>query len=403
MATLRIIFVNRVYAPAEAATAQLLTDLAEGLAARGWPVHVITAGNGGTQTSLETRAGVTVHRTGPHTANTNFGSRLVNYLCFLQKAKARLAALVKPGDIVVLMTDPPLLAMAVTQAAVCRGGRVVQWIQDIYPEIVAAHVGPWMEIPLAPLKWMRNRAWCSSSCCVALSHDMANVIAARQPAARPCHVIPNWAPRELEAVAAPEAVVVKRKAWGLTNKFVVAYSGNLGRVHEFDTVLDAAASLRSKKEIVFLFVGGGPRFPAVHNGAERRDLINVRFIPAQPRASLSCLLAAADVQLVTLKPGFESLVYPSKLAGALAAGRPILSIGPLSGEIAQLLASEDCGTAVANGDSTGLADSIERLRTDPAFHRRQSQNARTTYTRHFKFVEALSAWERLLQGLADEY
>jgi len=48
-----------------------------------------------------------------------------------------------------------------------------------------------------------------------------------------------------------------RSAWNLEDKFVVGYSGNLGRAHEFETILGAAEHLRSDPRIVFLFIGGG--------------------------------------------------------------------------------------------------------------------------------------------------
>ena len=134
--TPRLFFVNRVYWPAGEATAQLLTDLAEGLAAHGWSVHVVTAGE-----PDAVHQGVKIHRTGTPDRHGGLVSRAWNYRRFLRAASRQLVALTQPGDIVVAMTDPPMLGPRVAAVLAGRGVRVVQWIQDIYPEVVAAHYG----------------------------------------------------------------------------------------------------------------------------------------------------------------------------------------------------------------------------------------------------------------------
>ena len=108
-------------------------------------------------------------------------------------------------------------------------------------------------------------------------------------------------------------------------------------------------------------------------------------------------MAAANAHLVTLKPDFASLVYPSKLAGVLAAGRPVLFVGPPAGDIARLLEREECGLVVAPTGGTRLAELIARLESDPALAAGLGRNARATYERHFTFDSALQCWLALLQ------
>ncbi|MBI2498471.1 MAG: glycosyltransferase family 4 protein [Opitutae bacterium] len=395
MSVPRVIFVNRVYWPTSAATAQLLTDLAEGLAMRGAEVHVIAAGNGPDQ-----RNGVTIHRTGGIERHGGLLSQARNYWEFHHRARLQLALLARPGDVVVAMTDPPMLGAAVTGIATERGACVVHWIQDIYPEIMWAHAGALAALPLLPLRWKRDRSWRAARCCVALGEDMARAVARRGvPAGRPA-LVPNWAPRELDAPAPDEAVTARRAAWGLADKFIVAYSGNLGRVHEFAAVLGAAEALRTRADIAFVLIGRGPRFDEVRAAARARGLANLHFQPPEPRENLAAALAAADAQLVTLKPAFARLVYPSKLAGVLAAGRPVLFVGPLGSEIAQLLAREQCGAAFAPADGAGLAAAVETWQADPVRRAQQGRAARAAYGQHFTFGAALARWEEILRRAA---
>ena len=391
----RVIFVNRVYWPSTAATAQLLTDLAEGLAAQGWDAHVVAAGEASTRHN-----GVTIHRTGGSDRHGGLLSRAVNYGRFRRGAQRQLANLVTPGDVVVVMTDPPLLGAAVTDLAVKRGGRVVHWIQDIYPEIVTAHLGALVALPLSPLRALRDVAWLTASRCVTLGEDMRQAVESRGVAAGRITIVPNWAPRELHAPAAPDAITARRAAWGVAGKFAVAYSGNLGRVHEFTAVLDAAERLKARQDIVFLFIGTGARFEEVRAAARSRGLDNLRLLPPETRADLPAALAAADAQLVTLKPGFARLVYPSKLAGVLAAGRPALFVGPTDGEIARLLAQQSCGVAIAPDDGGRLAATIAAWQTDPAQRAQLGRNARSAYERQFTFAAALARWDEILRQVA---
>ncbi|HYC69780.1 MAG TPA: glycosyltransferase family 4 protein [Opitutaceae bacterium] len=389
----RLVFVNRVYRPSEAATAQLLADLAESLAARGWPVDVVATGD-----DEGLVGGVRVHRAGPTRPRRGILARAADDRAFHAAVRRRLGGVLAPGDVAVAMTDPPLLSVAVQDAAAARGARTVHWIQDIYPDIVAAHAGRWLWPALAPLRWRRNRAWRAAAACAPVSADMARHVLAQGVPAPRVSVLPNWAPRELDQPAAAAAVQAQRARWGFGDRFVVAYSGNLGRVHEFATVLAAAARLRDRTDIAFAVIGDGPRLPAVRAAAARAGLANVRFLPPQPRAGLAASLAAADAHLVTLRPAFGSLVSPSKLAGAFAAGRPVLFVGPEGSAAAAVHGG--CGSAFRPGDDDGLASTIAAWAGDPAQAARLGAAARAAYERAFTLAGAVARWEALLRSVA---
>lgn len=390
----RLIFVNRVYWPSTAATAQLLTDLAESLAARGWPVHVICAGQ-----ASGAHQGVIIHRTGADHQLGGLCSRVRRYGDFNRGAEQQLATLAGPNDIVVLMTDPPLLGAHLTDRALRCGARVIHWIQDIYPEIITAHLGQLTTWPLWPWRLKRNAAWQAAQASVTLSASMVATIAAAAPTIATA-IIPNWAPRELQVPAAAEAIATCRAKWGLADKCIVAYSGNLGRVHEFKPILAAAARLKNQPEIAFLFIGTGAHFDGLRSAATARQLTNISFLPPVSRENLAVALAASDIQLVTLNPAFTHLVYPSKLAGALAAGRPVLFIGPARGEIAQLLTAEDCGRAVSPGDDEALAAIITQWQLDLPRRRQLARKARAAYTKYFTLTSAVDRWVEILQRVA---
>jgi colanic acid biosynthesis glycosyl transferase WcaI len=382
--------VNRVYWPSTAATAQLLTDLAEGLAGRGWTVHVIAAGETSTQQN-----GVTIHRTGGTERHGGMLSRIINYGRFRSAAQQRLAGLLQPGDTVVVMTDPPMLGAALAATVLARGATLVHWTQDIYPEIATVHFGALAGALLTPWRWRRDSSWRCARRCVTLGEEMAGTLTAHGVPTDQVAIVPNWAPRELDRPAPAEAIAAQRAAWGVADKFVVAYSGNLGRVHEFAAVLAAADSLRDRNDIVFLFIGTGARFGEVRAAVDR-GLPNVRLLPPAPREQLAAALAAPDAQLVTLNPSFAGLVYPSKLAGVLAAGRPVLFVGPPNGEIARLVEREQCGASFGPNDGSPLATRIAQWAAERQRAQEAGRRARQVYENHFTFAAALTHWEAVL-------
>jgi glycosyltransferase involved in cell wall biosynthesis len=194
----------------------------------------------------------------------------------------------------------------------------------------------------------------------------------------------------------------RRRTWGLEGKFVVEYSGNLGRVHELGAVLAAAETLRGEEGIVFLFVGGGARRREVQAEAARRGLDRIVWQPAQPRAELAAALGAGDAHWITLRPGCENYVYPSKLYGAAAAGRPALFVGPPGAEPARTITAAGLGYAFAPEDAAGIADCLRRLSRDPAEREAIAGRARR-FAALAPLASAVATWDRLLEdGRADD-
>jgi glycosyltransferase involved in cell wall biosynthesis len=139
-------------------------------------------------------------------------------------------------------------------------------------------------------------------------------------------------------------------------------------VHDLTPVLAVAAALRDEPRIAFVFIGAGAQRAALQSEAARRGLTNVQFRPPQPRAQLSAALALGDVHLVTLLPGCARYVFPSKLAGVAAIGRPVVFIGPRDSEIARLVTAphREFGYAFERADTVAIAAAIGTLAHDPA-------------------------------------
>ena len=396
----RVVFVNRVFWPDHSATSQLLTDLVGSWAADGGPARVVTTTACTGADVAPFGAHVTVDRLPPpRLSRQSLPGRAMADAWFLWRVRKHLARTLRPGDIVVAKTDPPMLAPALASVVHRRGASLVVWNQDIFPE-VAVELGVlgrsgWFARRL--LRW-RNRTWRAARCNIVLGERMQAHVEGCGVAADALRVIPNWADEALHPV--PAAQNALRKAWGLEGCFVVAYSGNMGRAHDYLTLLEAAKALRSDTRIRFVIIGGGHLHERL--AAESAALGNIVFKPFQPRESLSESLSVGDVHLITLQPELEGLIVPSKVYGVMAVGRPLIMIGAADGEVGQMAARHGIGLTVTPGDGQGLADAIQGMAMAPDHARRMGDRARIALEQGYSRAQALQAWHRVLSEAVSE-
>lgn len=364
----RVVLVNRYFHPDHSATSQIASDLAFHLASRGWEVRAITSRQRyddarARLAASETTQGVHIERVW----STRFGraglpGRAVDYLTFYVSAFFTIRR--QRDAIVVAMTDPPLLSVVAALAS----RRVVNWVQDLFPEVAEA-LG--IRIPFVK----RLRDW-------SLRRAKANVVlgdlmAARVPRAV---VIHNW------GAPAPGPLLHRPRA----GAFTIGYSGNLGRAHEFGAIIGAMQRL---PDVRFVFTGGGAQWKSVQNAAPA----NAEFRPYVPREELGASLSSVNAHLVSLRPELEGLIVPSKFYGIVAVGRPVIFIGAPDGELARVIEKDRCGLVVDAGDTEGLVRAIETLANDRDAAHEMGARGRELYVHRFAPEHAFAAWERVLE------
>lgn len=364
-----ILFVNRVLPPSSGATGRCLLDLTTRLAAQGWRVTVlhdgVESGSGpGGMELVGTAAGGAVHRPlRPGTGNpADAAPDARAYLDSLRRLAV--AGLKLPRHrLVVTMTDPPLLALAGPLLAARHGASAIHWSHDLYPGLLPT-LGVRYPRPLLVLTGATTaRALRRHDRVVAIGRCMARRIMAMGVPQDRISVLPNWPDPAIRSI--PHEANLLRGQLGLNGRFVVAYSGNLGLAHPMDGVLRAAVELAATDpDILFLVGGDGRGHAAFVRAVGELGLPNLRLLPWQPTDRLAAHLSAPDLHLATMKPEAAGLMVPSKVSGALAAGRPCLFLGPADSDAAHLVA--DCGAVLDPADGSGLAATIRRYAADPA-------------------------------------
>jgi glycosyltransferase involved in cell wall biosynthesis len=266
----------------------------------------------------------------------------LDYLTFYLSAAWILLVSLKSGDIVVAKTDPPLISVVAAIVAKIRGAKLINWIQDLFPEVAGAIGVRGIKRIEALLRLMRN--WSLRSACknIVIGDEMAKKVAGEGVKPSAIQVIHNWADgRAIQPVDRDKNCL--RREWNLQDSFVVGYSGNIGRAHEFDTILNAAEKLKDAADIVFLFIGGGAQRDGIQEEARRRGLENIMFKPYQPREQLRLSLSVPDIHLISLQPSLEGLIVPSKFYGVAAAGRPTIFMAARTGKSRKFFGRHNAG------------------------------------------------------------
>jgi len=397
------IFVNRFFYPDHSATSQILSDLAFHLARGGTRVSVITSRGLYDEPKadlprFEVKGDVVIHRVyRPRFGRRSIAGRVIDYLAMYQCFAAAAWRLSEAGDCLIAKTDPPLLSAALTPVARAKKLVFINWLQDLYPEL-ALGLGMRALTPVAPLMIAaRNASLKAAHCNVVLGQRMRDRLEAVGISAAQIEIIHNWCDDEL-ITPLPRAGNPLRATWGLEDKFVIGYSGNLGRAHEYATLLDAAELLRDEPDIIFLFIGGGHLTPSLQSEVERRKLAEMfQFRPYQAANELANSLAIPDVHWISLLPAMEGLIVPSKIYGIAAAGRPTIAVTDPAGEIAELVTRNQCGAVVPPGDGRALAQAIRDFKADRPRLNQMGRNARALLDRSLRKKIALDHWEQLLQ------
>lgn len=404
---MKIIFINRFFYPDHSATSQLLTDLAFYLAEKGLLVEVVTSRQiyddaGSALASEEFINGVHVRRVWTSSfGRSSLVGRALDYLTFYAATFIRLLKDTKPGDVLVAKTDPPLISVIVSVVASIRSAKLINWVQDLFPEVATALTVKGMNGGAAAfLKTLRNWSLKKATMNVVLGERMKQRLISEIGAAEKIQIINNWSDSE-QIRPVPDHKNPLIKEWQLDDKFVVGYSGNMGRAHEFQSIVDAAEALLGNNDIVFLFIGGGIQRDWIAEQAGNRGLSNVIIKPYQPRENLSNSLGVIDLHLISLNPALEGLIVPSKFYGIAAVGRPILFVGDTEGEIAQILREEDCGTSIKPGDSSAIVEYILTLKDSREYCELLGGNARNTLVNRFSISRALDLWDMTIKSVIE--
>ncbi len=390
----RVLIISEHFAPSISASAQLLTDLADGLWRWGWPVTVLTASPGGSMAFPVIRLGAA--KGGGST--TSVLEKALRGVRFLLGSLLWCLRHGRRDDVVLIVSNPPFIGLLGPLIRLFRGVPYVFLFQDLFPRsAVLSGVLPGAG-PLAILwRGLMGLVCRNSSRTVVLSQAMAQRLRHDMGANLPLIVIPNWAVEQAQDSPRPTNAFAREH--GFAQRFTLQYSGNFGRLHDLLTLLEAARVLH-QDPIQFVFIGGGAKQSQIDAYVHAFSLANVLRLPYQPRQILPLSLGACDMAAIGLMIGAEDTVAPCKLYGILASGRGIVLVARRTCDLAQMVLQEGCGIVVEPGEATELAERLLALSRDPEAVRAMGRRASALYRERFGLERSLAGYDAILRQAA---
>lgn len=379
---IKLSIITQFFPPDYAATGQLIEELALQLGRQGLPVDIFTgqpgyAFNKESAPAIEHLEQVKIKRSRmTRIWSKRIRGKALNGLLFCLRSGVHLLRTRSRGDVLLLTTAPPFLPLLGYLVHKSFGLPYVCLLYDLYPD-VAVELNVVSREHWAVRLWdtINRHVWRRAQKVIVLSSTMKDRVVAKCPEIKDkISVIHNWAdPNQIVPIAKHQNWFAE--AFNLVDTFTVLYSGNMGRCHDMETIL-AAAKLLKDQPIQFVFIGNGAKREGFRAKASQLGLHNCQFLPYQDKQNLPYSLTACDLSLVSVSPGMEGLVAPSKLYAALAAGRPLAIICEQHSYLRTMLQESGCGEAFSNGDAEGLADFIRRLAADSQRTKQMGQAGR---------------------------
>jgi len=395
-----ILFINRVYPPERGATGRLLRDITRAFADDGWDVCVLCSGKGVEKPDLD--SAIKIIRCAPLGVSKSMRAYVIMWLRLLKSGLS-----MPKHDVIVTMTDPPFLVHVGRIVSFFKKSVHVHWLQDMYPDLLSVmnvNAPNWV-MRFARKSTLRALKRCNKI--MVVGRCMAERLIQQGIKAGNIAVIPNWPDMELLESSKPKpdyrkkARQKKKIARDFDSlikdenpRFRILYSGNLGRNHPFDTLIDAAEILQEDHDdIEFLFVGDGIQFDSLMQQRTKRNLKNIRFLPHQPASKLRELMESGDIHFITMDEEATGMMVPSKVYPALSVGRPCIFMGPGNSEISRILRDFHAGEVIAHGDVKSLVRVIKNYRKDSdAWHK--AHKGAVTAGEVFRPEESIRAFKK---------
>jgi glycosyltransferase involved in cell wall biosynthesis len=396
--------VSKYFHPEPCSTGQLLMELGSELQKRGFTINVLAG-----KTRLVGKGklpphgnydGIKIKRVWcTKFDNESVVGKAINRITFTSSVLLHL--LLKKEPLLLITSDPPFLCWASMVMKKLRDGKFIYVLHDIHPDAsVKLRYLNDDTLLKKSWDWLNQRAYEEADFIVVLSNNMKHTIEERlsSNSLNKIRVIHNWADGDfIKPMRGTNNWF--RKRLGLENKFVVQYSGNIGRYHDFQTAILVADRLRHLPDLKFVFIGEGDKKKEIEQMAHDLKLGNISFLPFQPRDHLPYSLTCGDVSLVTLERGLEGLSAPCKLYTSLAAGQAIWGLVGNDSEIAEIIEKYRCGFRTDQHDVDASVEMLTRLYNDRDLLAEIKGNARKCFEGNFDKKIAMEKYVELLKEL----
>ena len=314
----------------------------------------------------------------------NFLGRIFNGFLFSLNIIYNLIFILPKSDLYIFTTEPPFAPFISMFSNLIRKTKFIIIIYDSYPNILFENkLISKRNILIKIWLFINKYVYSNADRIITLSSPMAEKFIEDYPYTKnKISVIPSWADIEkIKPLSKGNNWFVDK--YKLKEKFVILYSGNQGRCHDFKTILDTSLLLKDNPRILFLFIGNGYHNKLIKEFKKKHRLSNIKLLDYQAFDDLPFSLTSADLALVSMSENAGNLIAPSKLYGHLASGTPIAVISPSDSYLEELVITNNLGQSFKNGESQKFKDWIINLENNQELKKNFSQNSRRFIVKNF--------------------
>lgn len=397
--------VSELYYPELTSTGYIVTQIAEDLS-KDYDINVLCAqptysARGMHAPKHEKRNGVKIRRCFSTTLNKDFiVFKLINFITLSITLFANALLRLKKGDIVLVVTNPPLLPFFIAVACNVRRSKCCLLIHDIYPDLLIATGMMDRKSLFFKILTRSTRILYRSVCYVfVIGRDMKEVVLKKNNnCCDKIVVATNWADLDLVKPASREKNVLIQSL-GISNKFIVLHAGNMGYPNDIETILSAADLLRENEDVVFLFIGSGARKKMIEDYVLNNKLKNIIILSNKPRCEQSDFLNACDIAIITLKKNMSGLSVPSRIYNTLASGKPIIAVADRSSELSIVVEEEKIGWTVTPGHSIEIVNAIKMAMMDNDRLYEMGKRSRVAAEMKYSFQNVICIYRNTFKNL----
>lgn len=396
----KILILSEFFYPDKSSTPKVLTELAEDLVKNGLDVEVICSNHsykGNLKLSKkEILNGIKITRINSSNFNRNSKiGRLINYVSFTFNLFIKLL-FSNRYDSILVVSNPPLIPFIAYLNKVIKNKPYYYLVHDVYPDI-AVEVGAIKKasVPYKLMNKINQLAIKNTEKLIVLGKDMKDIFLKKGVEEQGIKIITNWSKKyKLSFEKADNAFYKERELISTLN---IVYTGNIGRFHDIETIIEIAkVSMEDLPNVRFIFVGDGFKRKELER-AIKNGISNIILSDYQYDASYLDVLSGADLFISTLSPRIKGLGVPSKTYSYLAAGKPIIAIMEQGTEIGDLVESENIGIRADSMEVDKVIDFIEGISSDKVKLEAMQNNVQKIFLDRYEREKVTTEFYRLLK------
>ena len=410
-----ILMLTLVYGPDTVSTANMMTDIANGLSDNGHSVTVLTSvphynpakevldnpvmrSNWRKPFTESIENGVRVLRVFMPPKRHKIWARVFDYIIF-QALTTILGVFRVARPDVVFVTSPPItLGLSGILISWIKGGRFVYDVRELWPD-VPVRMGLFRNLLLIKLVyWLEDFVYRKTVAISTIARSFQNTLVERGVPRKKLYFTPNFV--DVGFIRPSESQNEFSSANRLDGMFVVLYAGNVGLTQGLEILLEVANAFTVNDIVQFVVVGDGAARSRLETALTKSNLKNLRMLPFQPVRLVNSMYAAADVCIVPLRRGFSYDTVPSKIYTAMAAGRPVLASAETDSETALLLNESSAGVCVEPESAEALIEAITSLYDNPAYVSDMGDNGRKWIENYYSRSVVIDAYDNMLREVS---